>query len=113
MGLKTHALQTGKTELVVGLTLPLVRQYLVGFGCFFKLLLRLFVARVPIGVELDGKSPISLLDFVLGSAFFNAEDIVVISFSQTFKALPYFVRLFIFRIFIVNNFVVRIFHSFT
>jgi hypothetical protein len=77
-----HAFNTGMAELVVCGTLLIVRKDLVCFGCFLKLFLRFFIARVFIWVVLYGKFPVGFFYIVLGSALLNPQDFVIITFSH-------------------------------
>jgi hypothetical protein len=77
-----HALNSGVAELVIGGTLLVVREDLVGFGGFLKLFLRLFIPRVFIRVVLYGQLPVGFFYIVLGSVFRDPEDFVIISLGH-------------------------------
>ena len=51
------------TKLVVAGTLIRVAQYVVGFGCFFKLFFRFLVTRIFVRMILDGFFPVCFLYF--------------------------------------------------
>ena len=51
------------TKLVVAGTFIRVAQYVVGFGCFFKLFFRFLVTRIFVRMILDGFFPVCFLYF--------------------------------------------------
>jgi hypothetical protein len=77
-----HALDPGKTELVVGLFFLVVRENFVGFRRFLELFFRLFVPRILVGMILNGKFPVGLLYVVLRGVFLYSENLVIIALSH-------------------------------
>ena len=73
----TH--RTGKSELVILLTLLRIVQHIIGLGSFFELFLGLLVTRVTVRVILDGYLSISLLDFLLRGCLGNAKHLIIIT----------------------------------
>ena len=77
-----HALHTVGPELVVARALLLVAQHAVCLGSLLELLLGGLVARVAVGVVLDGQRLVRLLYFVFRGVLVNAQHFVVITFCH-------------------------------
>jgi len=60
-----HAFHTGKAELIVCLLFFVIRENFVSFGSFLKLFFRGLVARIFVGMILNGKLAISFFYLVL------------------------------------------------
>ena len=67
------------TIAVVGGAFVGVHQDVVGLAEFFEFLLRVHVARILIGMQLDRELAISALDFFRGSGALHVQDFVVIT----------------------------------
>ena len=72
--------RTVESELVVLLTCLWVVQYIVCLGRLLKFFLGFLVARITVGVVLDGNLSIRFLNFVFCGAFLYAQHLVIISF---------------------------------
>jgi hypothetical protein len=77
-----HTFNTGMPKLIVCGTLLIIREDLVSFGCFLKLFFRFLITRVFIWVVLYGKLPVGFFYIVLGCAFLNPQDFVIITLSH-------------------------------
>ena len=87
MGSAAHALQTGKSELVVSLTFLIVCQNLVGFCGLLELLLGVFVTGVSIWVKFYRESAVGFLDVFALSIPGNSQHLIIISLSQVYATL--------------------------
>ena len=67
-------------ELIVFRTLVLIGKDFICLVCFFKFNFRFFVVRIQIRVILFCKFPVSGFYFVIARRFFNAENLIIISF---------------------------------
>ena len=67
-------------ELIVFRTLVLIGKDFICLVCFFKFNFRFFVVRILIRVILFCKFPVSGFYFVIARRFFNAENLIIISF---------------------------------
>ena len=76
--LRTHIV----TELVIFSALFGVGEHIVGFGSFLELLLGLLVARILVGVILDGLLSVSAFDSLFVGILVDSKHFVVISFSS-------------------------------
>src|SRR4029078_6956134 len=72
-------LAVGAAEAVVLLALLGVREHVVGLLDLLEALLRLGVARVPVGVQLAGELAVGALDLVVGGAPGNAQHLVEVA----------------------------------
>ncbi len=79
-GAARRAAHARMAELVVAGALVGVRQHVVGFGRFLELLLGLFVARVLVGMVLDGRLAVGFLYLVGVGVLRDAKYFVVVSF---------------------------------
>ncbi len=68
-------------KLVVASFLVRIGEDGIGFGRLLELLLGLFVTRVSVGMELDGKTAVGGLDLMLARGPDDAENLVVIAFG--------------------------------
>src|SRR5690606_2356630 len=68
----------GMTELVVGGTLLIVLQDVIGLVNFLELLLGRRIARIAVRMILHGELAISLLDFIALRTSGHAQDIVIV-----------------------------------
>src|SRR5581483_10121894 len=75
-----HAVQAGVAVTVVDLSFLVVAEDLVSLGDLLELLGRLAVARVAVGVMLEGELAIRLVDLVGGRLASESQDLVVIAF---------------------------------
>ena len=69
-----------KAELVIAGTFLGIAQHVVGFGCLLELFFRFLVARVLVGVVLDGFLAVCLLYLVGRCVLVDPQYLVVISF---------------------------------
>ena len=74
------ATHSGKTELIIALTLLRVAQHLVGFCCFLEFLLSLLITRVLIWVILNRFLAIGFLYIICRGVFIHPKHFIVISF---------------------------------
>ena len=77
-----RAFDPGVAVAVVPLALRLVGEDLVRLGPFLEPLLGLGVARVLVGVVLQGQLPIGFLDLFGGGVAFDPKDFVIITFRR-------------------------------
>ena len=70
------------SELVVTLTFLGVMQHFVSFCGLFEFVLCIFVARIAVGMVLDGEFLVSFLDFVFACGLLYAQHFVVVSFCH-------------------------------
>jgi hypothetical protein len=61
------------TELIVLRAFLCIGEHRISLGDFFEFFFRRFVARVPIGMVLQGRFAISFLDFIFAGSAANAE----------------------------------------
>ncbi len=73
-----------ESELVILLSLLWVVENVVSLSGFLKLLFRLWVVGISVGVIFDGKFAVCLLYLVFRGTFAHAEYLVVISFCHLF-----------------------------
>jgi glucose dehydrogenase len=69
-------------EAVIGLALLAIGQHIVGLGGLLELLVRLGIVRVAVRVILHRDPAIGLLDLLLVSRAFDAENFVVVAFCH-------------------------------
>ena len=67
-----HVVHTGKPELIVSLTLLIIREYLVGFGCLFELGLSVGIILIAVRVILHREFAVSFFDIIGPGTFFDA-----------------------------------------
>src|SRR5208283_4723605 len=73
-------LEGGVTEAVI-LRAPLgIGKDLISLVEFLELLLGPFIARVAIGMKLNGETAVGLLQFVFAGAAIDTEDFVIVAF---------------------------------
>ena len=97
----THALNAGKTELVVRLTALLVGENLIGFGRFLEPVFSCLVTGIPVGMICDRNLAVRALDVVLVDTTVDAKHRVVISFGHCLALLVF-----------VDNLVINVFRGF-
>jgi hypothetical protein len=69
------------TEAVIVRAFLCVAQNGIRFGSFFKFFFGFAITWIAVGVVLERQLAISALDFLLGGAARNTEDVVVVPFS--------------------------------
>ena len=81
-GARRARINPGLAEAVVGSTLLLVGQNRIGFADLLELFFSSLVARIAVRVIFHGKTPIGLLDVVLGGSAIYAEHLVIVLFRH-------------------------------
>ena len=67
---------------IVGISLWLIRQYLIRFANFLELFFGLFITLVFVGVMLHGQFSVSFFDLLRGRGAGDAQNFVVIFFGR-------------------------------
>src|SRR5690606_26935305 len=81
----------GMAKTVVGSTLLFIRQHLIGFLDFFKLLFHGFIALRTIRVKLHGDAFISLFDVFIVGAFGDTLYLIVVTLAHSGRSVKVFI----------------------